>query len=193
VLQQLTNRVSQLQTLIGRTSAAKSLTSSDSATLQHDLTQVELPGISALEQKVPADTTCAELWTDAHDMVFDYRVYLVMTPQTDLVIAADTESAVTTSVQSLYPTITAAIQSAQSSGKNVSGAQQAYSDLQTQVSAAANGVADVSAAVLAQTPTGYPGNASVFQGARSSVDAAAAHLRTADDDLKTITGDLGLS
>jgi len=33
----------------------------------------------------------------------------------------------------------------------------------------------------------------VFQGARSSVDTAAAHLRTAADDLKTITGDLGLS
>jgi len=55
-----------------RSPAAAALSASDAATLSTDLAN-ELSGVTALEQKVPTDTTCADAIADAHAMVFDYR------------------------------------------------------------------------------------------------------------------------
>ncbi len=189
---QLTDRVTQLNKLVANVNGTEGqyLTAADKATLLSDLTGTELPGIQALQAKVPTDTTCPALVADAKSMVETYRVYMVMTPQADLTIVADTESAIITKVQSTYPTITAAIAAAQAQGKDVSGAQAAFTDLQAQVSAASTAVSGVSATVLAQTPAGAPGNKTVFDGAHTSVKTAHTDLTNAHTDITTIVNDL---
>src|ERR1700688_982165 len=44
---------------------AHKLTAGDRQTLQNDIVNVELPGIEALQTRVPQDTTCPQLRTDA--------------------------------------------------------------------------------------------------------------------------------
>ncbi len=186
----LANRVTQLSSLISRVNGAGELTSSDKATLLQDLTVTELPAVQALVAKAPTETTCSGLIADAKSAVFGYRVYEVMTPQVDLVIVADTESAIIAKVQAVYPTVTAAIAAAQVAGRNVTAAQATFADLQTQVTAASTAVDGVSATVLAQTPAGAPGNWGTFKGAHVSVSNARVDLHSAAQDIGALISDL---
>jgi hypothetical protein len=181
----LAKRVAQLNTLIGRVNGAAGLTPADKATLLADLTKTELPGIQALQSKVPGDTTCAQLRQDAHEMVDDFRVYVVMAPETDLVIANDAPTG------ALEPAISGWIQYAQAHGKNVSDAQAAFADYQAKVTAAQSlTTAGQSATLLALTPQGYPGNASVILQARTNLANARNDLYAARGDLAKIIHDL---
>lgn len=186
----LTNRVTQLNLLVGRVNGAVHLTTSDQSTLLADLTQSELPGIQALQAKVSGDTTCIELLRDAHAMVFDYRVYLLMTPQADLVILNDAITYAEGVVAALETRISGGIHNAQERGQNVSGAQSAFADYQAQVTAAQSLTSSQSATLLAQTPQGYPGNATVLRQARTNLSNARNDLHAARADLAQIVQDL---
>lgn len=187
----LANRVTQLHTLLSQVQSTTShLTSSDQAALVNDISGFELPGIQALQPEVQQATTCAQLRNDAHEMVYGYRVYLVMTPQTHETIAADDETYVDGQLTSLDPTIEQAIAWAQAHGRDVSGAEEAFTDFQHQCSAAGTAVAGLSATLLAQNPAGYPGNASVFTSAHTQETAARNDLKTAFADLGQIFHDL---
>jgi hypothetical protein len=187
----LADRVTRLNKLLGDVQSTKQhLTSADQSTLEHDISSVELPGIEALQPQAQSATTCAELKTIAHSMVYDYRVYVVMSPQTHLTIAADDASFVDAKMAALEPKIEQAIADAKAKGKDVSGAEAAFADFQSQVSSAGSAVSGLSATLLAQTPQGYPGNESVFQGAKSTLSTARGELHQAYQDLETIRTDL---
>jgi hypothetical protein len=188
---ELAARVIQLETLVTRVHHVATLTSSDRATLLADLTKTELPGLRRLETKVPGDTTCPELRQDAHSMIYDFRVYLVMTPQTDLVIADDATLHAESVFSDLEAVASHRIQSASAQGTEVSGAEAALSDYQTRVTAAQGLTSGQSAALLAQTPQGYPGTRLVFGPARANVLGARNDLRAARNDLALIVHSLG--
>jgi hypothetical protein len=187
----LSARVTQLNALSSAVnSTTNHLTSGDRQTLQNDITNVELPGIQALQTKVPQDTTCQQLRTDAHSMVFNYRVYVVMTPQTHLTIVLDDEAYVEGVFTNLEPKIATAIQNAQAAGKNVTAAQAAFNDLKSQVSTAQGATDGQAAVVLAQTPQGFPGNWQVFTAARTNATNAHSDLHAAYTDFEQIRSDL---
>jgi len=187
---ELANRVTQLNMLVGRVDNALHLTASDSSALLADLTQTELPGIQALQATVAHETTCIGLLHDAHAMVFDYRVYLLMTPQTDLVILNDAVTHAEGAVAGLETRISGGIDNARRLGRDVSGAQSAFADYQTQVSAAAALTSSQSAALLALAPRGYPGDATTLVQARTNVSNARNDLHAARSDLSQIIQDL---
>ena len=188
---ELSGRVTQLDTLMSAAGdASNHLTTSDRQTLQNDISTVELPGIQGLQPQVQQATTCGRLRLDAHAMVVTYRVYLVMTPQTHLTISVDSESYIEGLLAGLEPSFTSAIQSAQAAGKNVTAAQAADSDLQSQVAAAQAATNGLSGQILAQTPQGYPGNWQVFEAARTNAANARNNLNAAYADAKRITADI---
>ena len=191
VVAALAARVTQLNALLGAVNdTSNKLTTSDRQTLSNDINQTELPGIQGLQPEAQQASTCPGLRVVARQMVFDYRVYVVMTPQTRLAIVADTETAVEATFANLEPQIQSAIQAAQAAGKDVSGAQSAFADLQTKVAAAQSASNGVAAQVLAQTPQGYPGNWQVFLTARTDLTNARNDLRAAYADGKQIRSDL---
>jgi hypothetical protein len=187
---ELADRVTQLNTLIGRVNGAVTLTPADKTTLLGDLNQTELPGIETLQSKVPGDATCLALRQDAHSMVDDYRVYLVMTPQTDLVMANDAAIHAEGVLSNLETTLSGAIQRASTKGTNVAAAQAAFADYETNVTTAQGLTSGQSATVLAQSPPDYPASRAVFSRVRSNVTDAARDLRTARDDLNQIVNGL---
>ena len=187
----LSARVTRLNALLSAVdNTAVKLTDADRQTLQNDISTVELPGIEALQPQAQQATTCPQLRTVARAMVFNFRVYVVMTPQVHLTIVADTESAIETTVAGLEPAIQAAIQNAQAHGKNVSGAEAAFADLQGKVSAAQSSTNGVAAQVLAKTPQGYPADWPVFLAARTNLTNARTDLHAAYADAQQIKKDL---
>jgi|HubBroStandDraft_1064217.scaffolds.fasta_scaffold22855_3 hypothetical protein len=187
---ELAGRVTQLDTLMARVNGASSLTPTDSATLLAVLTRTELPGIEGLETTVRGDTTCLELRRDAHAMVFDYRVYVVMTPQTDLVVANDSAIHTESVLAGLEPIAAGAIERAKGRGTDVSGAQAAYAEFEANVAAAESLTTGQSATILGQTPADYPASRTVFLPARANLTDAVRHLRAGRDDLARIIQDL---
>jgi hypothetical protein len=181
---QLKARVVRLERLIAQVGEARGLTASDKAQLQSDLTN-ELGGMESLQELVPGDATCAALVANAETMVFNYRVYYVMTPQTELVVVSDTETAIASSVVRWEPGLQAAINYEAAHGKDVTEAQEALDDMKIQLTDALGTLAGVSSIVLAQTPSGYPGNHAVFVSARNS-------CATAFADLGHVRADLGV-
>ncbi len=169
---------------------ANHLTTGDHQTLANDISTVELPGIQGLLTHVQQDTVCPELRADARTMVLDYRVYMVMTPQTHLTIVADDETSLEGVFESYVPTITAAIQSAHARGQNVTAAQNAFTDMSDQVTAAQTATTGLDVQLLAQTPQGAPGNWQVFLAARTSVSNARDDLRAAFGDAQQLKADL---
>jgi len=187
----LSARVTQLGALASEANnTANHLSAGDRQTLQNDISNVELPGIQALQPQAQQATTCAALRTVAHDMVFNYRVYVVMTPQTHLTIVTDDETYIEGVFVNLEPQIATAIANAQAAGKNVTAAQAAFGDLKSQVSSAQGETAGQSAQILAQVPSGFPGNWQVFLAARTNATNAHSDLHAAYADAQQIRTDL---
>lgn len=191
VEQALAGRVTQLGALSALVESSH-LTPSDESTLQHDITDVELPGIEALQPQAQQATTCAGLRQVAQAMVFDYRVYVVMTPQTHETVVADRESEITAKLTALEPTVQDAIDWARQRGKDVTEAESELADMQARLSSATSTLSGLSATLLAQTPAGYPGNAAVFLTGRTDETNARNDLRSAYEDLATIARSLGV-
>jgi hypothetical protein len=187
---ELSGRVTQLNALLTAVDQSNQLTASDRATLLNDISTVELPGITALQPQVQGAATCAQVRTFAATMVLSYRVYLVMTPQTHLTIAADDETAIESEFVALEPGIAGAIQRAQARGENVAAAMAADSDLVNQVAAASTATNGLSVQLLAQTPQGSPGNWSVFEAAGQATSRADQDLHAANTDAQEIKTDL---
>ena len=123
-------------------------------------------------------------------MVYNYRVYVVMTPQTHLTVVIDDETYIEGVFTNLEPTIATAIQNAQNGGKDVTAAQAAFTDLKSQVSTAQGETSGQAAQILAQTPAGYPGNWQVFLAARTNATNAHTDLAAAYADSQRIRTDL---
>ncbi len=113
-----------------------------------------------------------------------------MTPQTHLTIVLDDETYIEGVFVNLEPQIATAIQNAQAAGKDVTAAQAAFTDLKSQVSTAQGETNGESAQILAQTPTGYPGNWPVFLAARTNATNAHTDLHAAYADAEHIRTDL---
>ncbi len=188
---ELADRVIQLNALIARTNASDTLIASDKGALLTDLTQNELPGIAALQTTVRTASTCLELRQDARSMVDDYRVYLVMTPMDDLVIANDDAIHAEGVLSSLETVISGAIAYDQRQGTMVSGAQTALADYQSKVAAAQGLTSGTAATLLAQSPAGYPGTRLFFIQARTNVSKAAQDLHAARNDMAHIVQAVG--
>lgn len=181
----LKDRVVRLERLTVQVGSARAVTASDKQQLESLLAN-ELTGIESLQPQVPGDSTCAELVSNAETMVFSYRVYAVMTPQTELVVVSDTATGIASSVVRWEPGIQATISYQAAHAKDVAKAQQALDDLKIQLTDALAALNGVSATVLAQTPAGYPGNQAVFVSARNSCTTAFGDLGHARADLGTI-------
>jgi len=182
----LQKRVTELGILQTRLAASGKVTKSDRAALQSDIAG-DLSAMHGLETQVSGDTTCAALVSAAHTMVFTYRVFLVMAPKTDLVIVADTESAVATQIQAAESRIESAINASGKTGKKAAAAEHAFGALETATASALKALDGVSATVMAQTPAGSPGNRPILVQARKSCETAYTDLRQARVDLAKIS------
>ena len=157
---QLANRATQLGHLVADVTAATSLSTSASSTLQARLS-TEGASINALIAKVPNDTTKAQLNADRAAMLKDNRVYAVMSPQVFEMIEASVVASQVTAMTANEPTL----QSETASIVGLPGYKNALNHYNNYVARLLNWstrIVTVESVVLFQTPQGYPGNTKFF-------------------------------
>ena len=183
-------RLAQLAQLQHQVDGSKNLTDGDRSALDTILAN-EVSGLTALRSKVESETTTAAVAADAKSMIDDYRVYVVVTPQVHLTIAADVgEHAVEVANDKIAPKLDAAIAQAQANGKDVTKAQADDDAFKAAVAAAAADLDGQSATLLAQEPHGYPANHQTFLDARAKIADARAKLAEARTDAHNVVEDL---
>jgi hypothetical protein len=167
------------------------LASAKNTTDAHKTTQTAsntaaIAGLGSLKTKIAADADLTTLAADCKSIFEDYRVFALRAPQTHLVIAGDAEVFAVTKLNDVVPKLSDAIDKAAAAGKDMTGAKTALADLQAKLADAgtkANGLAD---SVIGYVPADYNANHALLDGPHSSVRAAAADLKGARADIKTI-------
>jgi hypothetical protein len=181
---QLAVRQTQLATLTTDVSSSTTLTTADAAALSASLS-VETTNIGNLITKVPSDTTITELRTDQHAMFQDNRVFVVMSPQVRLTIAADTLWAKAGAILSNGPTITADL-AARVADKGYARAEARFAFSTAKATVVQSSMTGVSAKVLAQTPAGWPANEHIFVKSGVQIVRARGDLVLSRVDLKLV-------
>jgi hypothetical protein len=140
----ITNRQTQIDVLNNRMAVAKWLTSSHHSTLGGDLSAAS-SGLTTLNSQIQGVTTLKQLAPLCKDIVYNFRIYVLRTPQVHLTIGGDAETAVVAKLQGVSPKLDAAIKAAQAKGQDVGNAPTLYADFTAKVADAAaksNGASD---------------------------------------------------
>jgi hypothetical protein len=191
----LSKRAAALTRMANRVSSAKNLPGADATTLQGiisgEQSSLDGGGIAGLAAAASSATTCSQLRATAKQMVVDFRVYMVVARQVNIAVCSSGSLAAATRLTAAESTIEARITKAQQRGKDVTGAQQAFGDLQQQLSTATQELSGINlATVLDQVPSDAPGDQSVLSGAVATMKQADTALKAARADRQTIRQDL---
>jgi hypothetical protein len=147
-------------------------------------------GLAAVDAKVQSDTTCGEAVADGRTVVTDYRVYLLLVPQTHLVAASDTGTYAAGQLAAVEPKAQAAID-ALTDPQEKAAAQAKLDDLTAQVATATTALSGVADAMLALNPADIPAQLATIDGYRAKVASAHEDLRRAIADAKALKALLG--
>jgi hypothetical protein len=191
----LSNRATALDRMSARVQKAAHLPAADASALEAILSaeqsSLDGGGITGLQATVPTETTCQQLASTAKQMVVDFRVYALVARQVNITVCSTGSLFAAQRAAAAEPTIAARISRAQQHGKDVSGAQQAFTDFEQQVSTATGDLSQIDVStVLAQVPSDYPGDRSTLHDDLATMKRADHALKAARRDLLTIRRDL---
>jgi hypothetical protein len=176
---EINRRFTTLTALSSKVTGSKVLTSSDAAALQAEISSTT-SGLTSLKATIDAETNAAALKADIVKIAADYRVYLLVVRQVNLVNGADGVAAAQAKFATVNTTLTARIAAATAAGKDTTAAQADLNAMNASVTAAAALAGPLPAALLALTPAQY--NAGT---AGPVMDNAKTALGQARDDLKS--------
>lgn len=184
---EIDRRITNLNALSVRLGNMKHISASEKTFLQGNIS-TEISTLTSLKAQIDAETVLATLKTDVESITKDYRVYMIFIPQGRIAAAADRVSTIVADMQALAPKLQVRISAAQNAGKDVTGAQSAYADMQAKV---ADANTQASAAV-SETANLAPdqGNATVEASNKAAIKDAAAKIKTATADLKAARADV---
>ncbi len=167
--------------------AARALTDAHQASLEAILDS-SAAGLRALRAEIEADTTVAEVRADIKRIFEDFRIYILVTRQVQLVIAADAVDAAGAALNGAATRLAALIDEAEGKGKDVTEATAHLAAMEAAIAEALAGVDGVAASVLPLTPAGWNAGTAgpVLREARAAIAAARADLRTAKAEARQV-------
>jgi hypothetical protein len=177
---EINRRFTTLTDLSAKITTSKVITSSDAAALQGEISSTR-SGLTSLKATIDAETTVIALKADITKIATNYRVYLLVVPQVNLVNAADGVLAAQTRFAGINTKLTAAIAAAKAAGKDTTAAQTALTAMNASVTAAVGLATPLPASLLALTPAQYNGGTAgpVLAGARTALGTARTDLKNA--------------
>jgi hypothetical protein len=177
---EINRRFATLTDLSSKISASKVITSSDASALQAEISSTR-SGLTSLKATIDADTDLKTLRADVEKIATDYRVYLLVVPQVNLVNGADGVLAAQTKFADINTKLTAAIAKAKAAGKETTAAQADLNAMNASVTAAAGLASPVPAALLPLTPAQYNGGTAgpIIKNARTALGQARDDLKSA--------------
>ena len=170
-------RLATLTSLNGAIGAAANLSAADESTLA-SLISADKIGLTALKARTDAETTVAAVRSDAHAMIDDYRVYLLVVPKVRFTVAADAETASVTKLRTVHDVLAKVASQLAAGGKDTSTETAQLATMARQLDAAASALTGQVATLLAIQP-GPNGDAIHAQvvAVRSAVRGARDRLR----------------
>ncbi len=179
---EINRRLTTLNALSSKISGAQKLSSSDKAALTTEVTN-EINGLTTLKTKLAADTDVTTAASDAQGIITDYRVYLLVVPQVNLVRTADDQQVAEGKLTTLAGKLASRVNSSSSTA-----IQNDLSDMNSKISTAQNLSSSVETTVLGLTPSGYTtGELSSY---RDQLKTAQNDIQAAATDAKTIIASL---
>ena len=180
---EIARRFTTLDALASKISGSKTLTSSDAAALSGEVASTR-SGLTDLKAQIDAETAPLSLRADIRKIATDYRVYLLVVPQVNLVNGADTVRVAKTTFDQISTNLTARIAAAKAAGKNTATAQADLDAMNAAVAQAAGLAAPLPAALLPLTPAQYNAGTAgpVLKNARTALVRARGLLQSARKD-----------
>jgi hypothetical protein len=182
---EINRRFATLNQLGSRVSGSKVLTSSDAAALTSEIGSTT-SGLTSLKATIDAETSISALRAEIGRIASDYRVYLLVGPQVNLVSAADGVVASQTRFSKVNTNLTSRIAAAKAAGKDVTAAQADLDKMNAAVTAAVGLATPLPAALLPLTPAQYNGGTAgpVLANARTALGQARDQIKAAVADAK---------
>ena len=182
---EINRRFVTLTNLTAKITASKVMTSSDKAALQGEIGSTTA-GLTSLKAAIDAETGIPALRADIVKIATGYRVYLLVTPQVNLVNASYAVLAAQTRFATVNTNLTARIAAAKAAGKGTTAAQADLNAMNASVTAAVGLASPLSAQLLPLTPAQYNvGTAGpILTAARTALGQARDDLRSALPDAK---------
>jgi hypothetical protein len=170
-------RLATLSRLHAAIGAATNLSAADKSTLT-DLVSADKSGLAALKARTDAESTVAAVRSDAHAMIDDYRVYLLVVPKVRFTVAADAETGTITKLRTVHDDLAKVAAQLAGGGKDTSTETAQLASMAQQLDAAASALTGQVATLLAIQP-GPNGEAIHAQvvAVRSAVRGARDRLR----------------
>jgi len=187
---EVVQRINSLNALLTRVQAMKKVSDAGKANISSQI-QAEITNLNNLKAKIDADTDTTTLKADLKTITADYRIYMLIVPQIQIIAASDRIDTISTNFSTVVAKLQTRITAAQTAGKDVSSVQTAMTDIQSKITdaqtQAQNAVNGVSALIPDQgNQTTAQANTSALKSARTDIKNATQDLQTADRDAKTI-------
>ena len=180
---QIARRFTTLDNLASRVSGSKVLTSADAGALSSEIASTR-SGLTSLKAQIDVETSLAALKTEVRKIAADYRVYLLVVPQVNLVSGADTVGAARPIFDKISANLTARIATATTAGKNTTAAQADLDAMNAAVAQAVSLTQPLPAALLPLTPAQYDAGTAgtVLKNSRATLVQARGLLKAARKD-----------
>jgi hypothetical protein len=182
---EINRRFETLNDLASRISGSKVLTASDAAALTAEIGATR-SGLTSLKATIDAETSLPALRAEIARIATDYRVYLLVVPQVNLVSAADGVVAAQTRFATVNTNLAARIAAAKARGKDVTAAQADLDKMNAAVVAAVGLASPLPATMLPLTPAQYDGGTAgpILTSARTALGQARDQIKAAVADAK---------
>ncbi len=180
---EINRRFVTLTNLSARITASKVMTSSDAAALQGEISSTR-SGLTSLKATIDSETGLLALRADIVKIATEFRVYLLVVPQANLVNAADGVLAAQARFADVNTRLAARIAAANAAGKNTAAAQADLDAMNAAVTQAAGLATPLPAALLPLTPAEYNGGTAgpILINARTALGQARNLLKSAIAD-----------
>ncbi|MGA3030204.1 MAG: hypothetical protein ABSE58_05615 [Candidatus Limnocylindrales bacterium] len=180
---EINRRLATLTSLSSKITASKVMTSSDAEVLQSEIGSTR-SGLTTLKATIDSETNITALRADIVKIATQFRVYLLVVPQVNLVNAADAVVYAQTRFATVNTNLAARIAAAKAAGKDTTAAQADLDAMNASVTAAVGLAGPLPAQLLPLTPAQYNAGTAgpVLKSARTA-------LGTARNDLKSAVAD----
>ena len=187
--QEITRRLTTLNTLSGKIDSATRLTPSDQATLNMEVSGT-ISGLNSLKTQLDSQISLLPARNDALSIYTEYRVYALVAPKVGLIKVADDQQVVEAKLAALVPKLQSRITLARQNGSNVVTKQAQLNDMRAKIAAAQAISSNIETTVINLQPIDYNSNHAVLVGDNMQLKTAYNDIQAAYNDAKAIVSEL---
>jgi hypothetical protein len=180
---EIARRFTTLDNLASRVKGSRVLTSAHAAALSAEISSTRA-GLTSLKATIDAETSLDALKAEVRRIATDFRVYVLVVPQVNLVNGADAVQATKPIFDKINTNLSARIAAAKAAGKDTTLAQTNLNAMNTAVSQALALAAPLPAALLPLTPAQWNNGTAgpVIKNARAALVQARSLIQAARKD-----------